>query len=84
MDAAASADPTAPLRSRWDQADAEYVSSDAAWIRRCAQRMVACDRFLDLQQAIGLSLSLSATSMLRARSPECVADDMMRTGGAPF
>ncbi|HEX8374435.1 MAG TPA: hypothetical protein VF606_04565 [Geminicoccaceae bacterium] len=79
MDAAA--DQTAPMRSRWDQADAEYVSTDAAWIGRCAVRMVEWDRFLDLQQAVGLSLSLSTTSLLRARSPECVADDMMRTGG---
>ena len=69
------AEVTAPLRSRWDQEDAEFVASDAVWIRRCAQRMVETDRFLMLEQALGMAFSAGA---IRARSPERVAEDLLR------
>lgn len=70
---------TTPHRSRWDQEDAEFVASDAMWVRRCAQRMVEKDGFLDLEQALSLALELSSTRAIRARSPERVAEDMLRT-----
>lgn len=72
-------DVTTPHRSRWDQEDAEFVASDATWVHRCAQRMVEKDGFLDLEQALSLALELSSTSAIRARSPERVAEDMLRT-----
>lgn len=70
---------TTPHRSRWDQEDAEFVASDAGWVRRCAQRMVEMDGFLDGEQTLSLALELSFTSAIRARSPERVAEDLLRT-----
>lgn len=56
---------------------------DDAWIARCARRMVACDRFLDLEQARGVAEALAANPALRERGPERVAEDCLRTGGRP-
>lgn len=40
--------------------------------------MVKADRFLMLEQALGMALELSSASEIRARSPERVAEDLMR------
>lgn len=72
------ADVTAPLRSRWDQEDAEFVASDADWMRRCARRLTELDRFLLLDQALGLAFEIGSASASRARSPERVAEELLR------
>lgn len=72
------ADVTTPLRSRWDQEDAEFVASDAEWIRRCAARMADADGFLTIELATGMALELSAAGEIRARSPESVAEGLLR------
>jgi hypothetical protein len=72
------AEVTAPSRSRWDHEDAEFVASDADWVRRCAGRMVEADGFLTLEQALGMALELSSANEIRARSPERVAESLLR------
>ena len=72
------AEATTPSRSRWDQEDAEFVASDADWVRRCAKRMVEADGFLTFEQAQGMALELGMAGEVRARSPERVAESLLQ------
>ena len=70
---------TAPWRSRWDQAGAEYVASDSEWCDRLSARLIALVAGLDYPAASVTALELACNSALRALAPERVAEDLART-----
>ena len=69
-------DQTLPQPSRWDQDGAEYVRSHLDWCARCSKRMVAVNPGLTAEQALDIAHELSLDDLLRARTPELVAEDM--------
>ena len=69
---------TAPWRSRWDQAGAEFVASDSEWCDRFAARLIALVPGLDHFDASGTALELAANDALRALAPEWLAEDLAR------
>lgn len=64
--------------SRWDQDDAEYVRSHMDWCARCSRRLVSLNPRLPAEQALDIAHQLSLVDDLRARSPERVAEDLLR------
>ena len=71
-------DQTSPQPSRWDQDGCEYVRSTIDWTARCSKRLVALNPGLLVDQALNLAQELSLNDILRARTPELVAEDMER------
>ena len=71
-------DRTAPWRSRWDQAGAEFIASDSEWCDRCSARLIALVPGLDYLEASGTALDLASNDALRALAPERVAEDLAR------
>ena len=69
---------TAPLRSRWDQAGAEFVAADSEWCDRFSARLIALVPGLDYVEATGTALDLVSNDALRALAPEWVAEDIAR------
>ena len=66
------------LRSRWDQAGAEFIASDSEWCDRFSARLIALVPGLDYLEASGTALDLASNDALRALAPEWVAEDMAR------
>ncbi|MEP7302036.1 MAG: hypothetical protein ABI699_10945 [Caldimonas sp.] len=71
-------DQTSPHPSRWDQDGAEYVRSNMDWCARCSKRLVGLNPGLLAEQALDLAHELSLDDALRCRSPELVAEDLLR------
>ena len=69
-------DQTLTQPSRWDQDGSEYVRSNIDWTARCSKRLVALNPHLDVEQALNLAQEMSLNDVLRARTPEMVAEDM--------
>jgi hypothetical protein len=69
---------TAPWRSRWDQAGAEFVASDSEWCDRFSARLIALMPGVDYPAASGTALDLAHHDVLRALAPEWVAEDLVR------
>ena len=69
---------TAPWRSRWDQAGAEFVASDSEWRDRFSARLIALMPGVDYLAASGTALDLAHHDVLRALAPEWVAEDLVR------
>ncbi len=69
-------DQTRPQPSRWDQDGSEYVRSNIDWTARCSKRLVALNPGLTVEQALNLAQEMSLNDVLRARTPELVAEDM--------
>ena len=67
-------DQTLPQPSRWDQDGAEYVRSNIDWCARCSKRLVGMNPRLTVERALDLAHELSLDDLLRARSPEAVAE----------
>jgi hypothetical protein len=71
-------DQTSTQPSRWDQEGSEYVRSNLDWYARCSKRLVGLNPGLTAEQALDLARDLSLDDLLRARSPELVAEDLHR------
>jgi len=69
---------TAQWRSRWDQANAEWVASDSEWCDRFSARLIALMPGVDYPAASGTALDLAHHDVLRALAPEWVAEDLVR------
>src|SRR4051812_12336462 len=69
---------TSPWRSRWDQANAEFVASDSEWCDRLSARLIALVPGVDYLSASHTALDLAANDALRALAPEWVAEDLAR------
>jgi hypothetical protein len=69
---------TWPWRSRWDQANAEFVGSDSEWCDRLSARLIVLVPGLDYLSASHTALDLSTNDALRALAPEWVAEDLAR------
>ncbi len=71
-------DRTETRPSRWSQDGAEYVRSPLDWCARCSRRLVSLNPRLTAEQALDLSHELSLIEDVRAKSPERVAEDLLR------
>ncbi len=71
-------DQTETQPSRWCQDGAEYVRSTIDWCARCSRRLVGLNPRLTAEQALDLSHELSLLEDVRAKSPERVAEDLLR------
>ena len=69
---------TAPWRSRWDQAGAEFVASDSEWCDRFSARLIALVSDVDYPTACATALDLASNDALRALAPEWLAEDLAR------
>ena len=69
---------TAPWRSRWDQAGAEFVASDSEWCDRFSARLIALMSDVDYPTACATALDLASNDALRALAPEWLAEDLAR------
>ena len=69
---------TAPYRSRWDQAGAEFIASDSEWCDRFSARLIALVADVDYATASRTALDLAGNDGLRALAPEWVAEDLAR------
>lgn len=69
---------TMPTISRWAREGTEYVRANAVWCIRCASRMIEVRRELHFEQAHDVAQALSLDDALRARTPELVAEDLVR------